>query len=224
MVRILKLTILGLIAAATLAALGIFFTIMHDKAANPYVAYWETHFHQPTRPFLAKALKTIPRANHAQQALILAADVAQNDLSLVLEKGYALTLVDQGLIYYDLFLPKGGEKSFILKDLDDPALPQVSLVMASFILPFYAPSAFQQAWQTLDGHLSKGGYFIGTFLGPRTTLFGAPKKDTMTYLTKDDVEGLFQGYEILLWEARLIPWENPKGVEERIEVLARKLS
>ncbi|MFN7640406.1 MAG: hypothetical protein ACK5PR_01505, partial [bacterium] len=38
-VRILKLTILGLIAAATLAALGIFFTIMHDKAANPYVAY-----------------------------------------------------------------------------------------------------------------------------------------------------------------------------------------
>ncbi|MFN7640405.1 MAG: hypothetical protein ACK5PR_01500 [bacterium] len=132
--------------------------------------------------------------------------------------------MDQGLIYYDLFLPKGGEKSFILKDLDDPALPQVSLVMASFILPFYAPSAFQQAWQTLDGHLSKGGYFIGTFLGPRTTLFGAPKKDTMTYLTKDDVEGLFQGYEILLWEARPIPWENPKGVEERIEVLARKLS
>jgi hypothetical protein len=207
-----------------IAALGIFFTIMHDKETNPYVVYWESHFHQPARPFLKEALTKIPKARQEQKALILAADVAQNDLSLVLEKRYALTLVDQGLIYYDLLLPKGCEKSLVLKDLEAPALPQVSLVVASFILPFYAPHDFRKAWQTLDRHLDKGGYFIGTFLGPRTTLFGDSKKDTMTYLTKDDVERLLQGYEILLWEARLIPWENPKGVEERIEVMARKLS
>lgn len=224
MARLLGFTFLGLFAAIVISLLGIFFTLWHDKETNPYVMYWESHFHNPTRPFLKEALNKIPQTGKDQKALILAADVAQNDLPLILEKGYDLTLVDQGLIYYDLFLPKGSKKSLILKELAAPALPQVSLVIASFILPFYAPQDFQKTWQKLDRHLNKGGYFIGTFLGRRTTLFGDHTKSSMTYLTKQELEHLFEGYEILLWDMRLIPWENPKGVEERIEVMARKIS
>jgi hypothetical protein len=211
-----------IVAVILLGGVGAIF--MWDKFNNPVVVYLEDKFHHPGRSFIVNAFKQIPLAQPGQVALILDARVAEKDITLPLEKGYEIVAVDSGEIYYDLMIPdqdKYPDRIKIVKEWGEGITPKVDIVMASFVFPLYRPDAFKEEWMYVDAQLKEGGYFIGNFMHPDSTVFSADRKSRMTFHSKDDLSDLFKEYEILVLEEvnKSIPL---KGTDHYFEVLARK--
>lgn len=206
-----------------LIVLGIreFVYVMYDKTHNPLVMYKESKFHTPPRDFLAKAFERIPQAKPGDVALILAAEIAERDLEIPHKKGYHLIAVDYQSIYYDLILPQDRVTYVRDADFDFSSVKDCELIMASFVLPFYSPKQFPGFMRDIKNCLKPGGYFIGNFLGPDTTLFQNTQKE-VTYLTKNQVVDLFEGFKIIALKESREPHEKLKGVEHLIEVFAVK--
>lgn len=216
---------------------GIFIHGMYDKMHNPFVVYRESKFHASGRDFLVKAFENIPSAKTGQSAVVLAAEIAEQDLIFPLRKGYHVQAVDYQTIYYDFMPPEDDiykdKISHISANLTPPLdeIPDkfnfssfakdCDLMMASFILPFYDPKHFPHMMKSIQNCLKPGGYFIGNFLGPETTLFHNVKKE-INYLTKDEILELFANFKIIELKESKKPHDKLKGIEHLIEVFAVK--
>lgn len=82
------------------------------------------------------------------------------------------------------------------RNLDWDALPVVDFVYASCSLPFCPPDEFQQVWQHLKGKVVPGGRLACHFFGCCYQGFSDKEKAQMTFLTRREVENLFEGFHI----------------------------
>lgn len=71
------------------------------------------------------------------------------------------------------------------------ALPETTLLNASFSLPFCPPDSFAALWAAIDRAILPGGRFSGQFFGDRD---GWAIIEDRTHLTQGEVLGLFDGW------------------------------
>lgn len=200
-----------------------FIIIMIDKKTNPIVIFLEDKFHKPRREFIVQAFTQIPQAMPGQTALDLAADINESDLIFPLEKGYRLIAIDTQSVYYDLTIPdqqRYASRISIAHKLDIASLPQLDLVMASFILPFYNPARFRQIWQDLTHKIKPGGYFLGNFFGADCSVF--PDSTGVIVHTRQEVTALFDMFRILHIQEVKQKAAKQDGIEHYYEVFAQK--
>lgn len=77
---------------------------------------------------------------------------------------------------------------------DIEALPANELLYAGRSLPFCADPEFPRLWPLIRGSIIKSGMFVGDFFGPHDSWFGRPG---MNFHSREEVEGLLDGFEIL---------------------------
>lgn len=202
--------------------------------------YKDAQFNAPRNPFMTEAFLAIASAKPHETALVLEAQVAESDINLLLEKGYSVVGLDTLTILYTLLIgdiQKYKDKINIIEgsqNLDFEKVPPLQVVMASFFIPFFPAEDTEYVWQgetkTLRGSnwfwkgindkLQPGGYFVGNFLDPATTIFHDQNPKDMTFHTKDQVLALFKDYEIL--KLNEVKQTTAAGFEHRYEVFARK--
>ena len=76
-------------------------------------------------------------------------------------------------------------------------LPDADFVYAGLSLPFCAPDEFVEFWPRVTNALQPGGIFAGHFFGPHDSW---AKNTDMTFHTRDEVESLFAGFDVQLFE------------------------
>ncbi len=197
---------------------------------------FDTSRHSPVKDILG----TLPSAESEQTALVLEAQIAESDIPLLQKKGYNIIALDTLTLPYTLILPASPTGKGKLKVIEGvwnfnfEQIPPLQVVMARFYFPFFpannvnsmfngVPQTFKGSnyfWEGIDEKLQPGGYFVGNFLDPATTIFHDQNPKDMTFHTKDQVLALFDGYEILKLEE--VKQTTPAGFEHRYEVFARK--
>jgi len=222
---LMKKYLLGALGIILAVPLCFFLMVMREKHTNPVIIYLENKFHHPHRDFLLEAFKEIPNASFKQTALMLGADVGEKDSLLPLQKGYSLMAVDERMIYYEFMIPQYAtykDQITVLPKLDLEVLPELDLVMASFIFPFYTPEKFRETWQAIDEKMNSGGCFVGNFFDPDFEIFSSDERRDMSFHTKAQVMDLLEHYKILRFEEVKKFSEVQKGYEHYYEVLAVK--
>ncbi len=223
--QIFKRVLFLLLSIIIFAPIFLLVYMQAHKNTNPSVVYLENKFKHPNRNFIMQAFAEIPKATPEQVALIMAADIAEGDIILPLERGYNLIAFDTQMIYYDFNIPsnlQNRDKITIVTNLDFAVLPNLDLVMASYILPFYSQGDFQKVWHDIDTKIKPGGYFVGNFFDPSSNIFNGKQIENMSFHTKEQVFALFKNYEILKFAEVSKNLENHNGIEHYYEVLARK--
>jgi SAM-dependent methyltransferase len=82
-----------------------------------------------------------------------------------------------------------------VQNFESLRLPSIDLANASFALPFCQPRYFQRCWNTIRQAIRGHGVFCGHFFGVHDSWSDRP---TMSFHRKEDISGLFAGFEILL--------------------------
>ncbi len=72
-------------------------------------------------------------------------------------------------------------------------LPPADLVYASFALPFCAPAAFLELWESIRGSLRPGGHFAGQLFGDRDEWQG---RQPLSFHTRRQALGLARGLRV----------------------------
>ncbi|WP_253300208.1 hypothetical protein [Wolbachia endosymbiont of Chironomus riparius] len=200
---------------------------MIDKHTNPLVIYLEGKLKSSRRTFIQELFHEIPEASKNQIALVIAADIAEKDMILPLQKGYDLIAFDSQLVYYDLFIPDREKykdnKIKIFSDWDFNKLPKLDIVMASFILPLYDRETFHTRWNQINNKIKIGGYFIGNFFDPQWNLFSEKKRKNMIFHTKQEILDLLQNYEVIKIQEVKEYSSKLKGNDYYYEVFAKKI-
>lgn len=183
---------------------------------TPTQLYLREKTHSPSRPFMDKVFKQIQKIPfNSKKALMIAAEIRQDDLPYVKEKGYRVIAHDAETILWKIL----GYKVDIIKSIDP--FPKVDLIMASFILPFYG--YFDVYFEQIKLNLNSKGYFIGNFMASDSTIFSESEKNRkpITFHTEDQVKALFKEFIILDFEDVKNTDKNG-NVEHYFEVFAQK--
>ncbi len=223
-----KAVVAGIITAACLvisAPVYIFFKIIREKETNSVIVYLENKFHNPDRSFMELVFREIPKSPPDGKAFILGAAINQKDVILPLENGYDMIALDSQIIYYEFMTPKRDlykNKVTMIDRLDFDKIPQLDLVMARFIIPFYSRHRFSHRWKKMQEKIKPGGYFIGNFFHPDFGVFSSEEKADMTFHTKEQVRALFAEYDIFRLQEVKRALFHQEGIEHYYEVVARK--
>lgn len=68
------------------------------------------------------------------------------------------------------------------------------LINAQYSLPFNSPDTFPEVWERIIASLKTGGIFTGQFFGMNDEWRAS--RPGMTFLTREQVEALFQGFAV----------------------------
>lgn len=77
-------------------------------------------------------------------------------------------------------------------------LSPTDLIVANNSLSFCNPQNFNNMWKSIKENILQGGYFVGNFFGINDSW--AEKGKQMTFLTKEEVYQLFEGFEMIRLE------------------------
>lgn len=88
--------------------------------------------------------------------------------------------------------------------------PSCGVMIAMSSLYFADPIQFESTWQRISDSLVSGGVFAGGFLGPEDSWVSEPGR-VVTPLRREQVELLFEGYEIIEFHERNEPGKTKIG-------------
>ncbi len=139
---------------------------------------------------------------HTGGALDLGAG-AGADTRYLLDQGFDVTAVDREQEALAILKTQLPQEHLHLMDssFEDLTLTEMyDLINASFALPFTTNGKFDDVFAHLTDHLKSGGIFTGQLFGVNDQLNvpGTP----MTFHTKEQVESLFSGWEIIKFAER----------------------
>ena len=104
---------------------------------------------------------------------------------------------------------------------EDVSLPHADLIHSSFSMPFCPPEHFPAFWKRVADSVTPGGRFAGQFFGVRDEWANEPN---MTFLTEEQVRGLFVGFEIETFHEKDREGKSARGMKHWhvFTVIARK--
>lgn len=74
-------------------------------------------------------------------------------------------------------------------------LQKNNLIVANYCLPFCNKNYFEKLWKKIISSIDTEGYFVGNFFGLNDEW--KKTKETMTFLSKEQVIDLFKEFEII---------------------------
>ena len=221
--QFIKLVLLGVV----LIFCGIAVRKYFFKSWTPY--YQEKLYKEP-RPLLVKSLEFFKDNFQEKLALDLGAG-AGNDTAYLLKQGWkvwandieqeAIRVIslrnDISSLAHNLTLIHKG-----FTDLPWDSFPQFDLVYAGCSLPFAKPSEFMGIWYYITQAVKPGGIFAGHFFGPDHGAFNWWEKRKMTFLTKEQLLAIFEGFQIETFEECYE--QDERGLfDHSFSVIARKI-
>lgn len=149
------------------------------------------------RPPSSDVVAAVEHVAQKERALDLGAGSLRNTRYL-LEQGFRVDAIDRDPLMQEVAdeLQTANLHTQVADFMEfDFPVDAYDLVVAHNTLPFATPGTFPDLWSRVVASLRTGGIFCGTFFGPHDTW--AHTKPDMSFVTKDDVEHLLSGLEIL---------------------------
>ena len=86
---------------------------------------------------------------------------------------------------------------FVRENFEEMKLEENNLIFACNSLSFCKKENFQSLWTRIEKSIKINGFFVGNFFGVKDEWYKTPRKDKMTFLTRDQVFDLFKNFEII---------------------------
>ena len=87
--------------------------------------------------------------------------------------------------------------SFVRQNFEEMELEENDLTFACNSLSFCKKESFQNLWTKIEKSIKKNGFFVGNFFGVKDEWYKTPRKNKMTFLTREQVFDLFKNFEII---------------------------
>ena len=127
---------------------------------------------------------------------------AGRDTIFLIKKGWSVLAIDRedtkSMIKENLNEKEILKLKFSKQDFENIVLEDNDLIVANFSLPFCDKKCFYNIWDKIVNSIRKDGYFVGNFLGLNDSW--AMIKEQMVFLSKEQVEELFNKFEIIKFE------------------------
>lgn len=197
---------------------------MDQKVAN-WQAYFQKTEQRPYRPLLEAAVAA--DASGCKVAVDCGCGTG-NDVAYLLEQGYQVHAFDQQADAIQICQRRFGDHSQLQlseASFDQFQYPRAGLMVANSSLFFCDQQHFAHCWTAIQSALVSQGVFCGDFLGPDDSWEPLPGRP-LTRLRQEEVEALFDGFEILRCYERNEPGKTAIGHVKHwhtFTVLARKL-
>lgn len=167
-----------------------------EERAEKWTAYYERTAGEPPRKSLVRALEVFGDVPPGL-AVDLGCGGGRDTLELV-ARGWRVVAVDRepaaaGRIASVVRGELADRVRTVIEPLESVEIPPCQLVNASYSLPFCAPDRFADMWSRVRAAIVPGGRFAGQFFGDRDEWRDNPE---LTFLTRDEVLALFEGFEI----------------------------
>lgn len=192
--------------------------------------YYKHKIGQPPRQIIVDALNLFQKQG---KAIDLGCGVG-NETALLLNNGWEVWAIDGQSkaiqIIRERIDIKDTEKLVLtVANFEDESfwdgLPQVDFIYASYALPFCKDEKFNNVWAHIVQKLNRNGRFAGHFFGLNYRGFNNEEIKEMTFLTREEIQRLFQGFEIEYFQE--VEKDDQSGTGRIIhshifEVIARK--
>lgn len=164
--------------------------------------YYQKVAQQPHRPNVERAANLLTLDN---KTAIDAGCGTGRDSQYLLSRGYTVHAFDahQDAVETCLTRFEGNPHYSISHScFSDLTYPACSLFIASASLFFCPSEHFAKVWQKINKALVPNGVFCGDLLGINDSWVEADTHPNICAFTKEQVEALFEGYEILYFHER----------------------
>lgn len=192
--------------------------------------YYKNKIGQPPRQLIVEALNRFQKPG---KAIDLGCGVG-NEAAVLLNHGWEVWAVDGQSKAIQMIKERADIKDpeklvLTVASFEDATLwnglPEVDFIYASYALPFSKREKFYDVWANIVQKLNQNGRFAGHFFGLNYRGFNNEEIKEMTFLTKDEILHLFQGFEIEYFQE--IEKDDESGTGHTIhshifEVIAQK--
>ena len=86
---------------------------------------------------------------------------------------------------------------FVRKNFEEMELEDNDLIFACNSISFCKKENFQSLWTRIEKSIKVNGFFVGNFFGVKDAWYKTPKREKMTFLTREQVFDLFKNFEII---------------------------
>ena len=214
------------VGLSCIVLLAVFFFMKESRWSK----YYKNKLYQAPSQVVCQAISKFQKQG---KALDLGCGVG-NDTALLLNQGWQVWAVDREPLALEM-IKKRKDISLLLQDvtlinkkfedLDFSSLPQVEFICAVNAMPFLSSAQFDEVWRKIVAKIEKNGRFAGHFFGTQYCGFHPKDAARMTFLTKNQVEQLFNEFDIEHFQEQ--EEDSKSGTGEAIhghifEVIARK--
>ncbi len=166
---------------------------------------WRSHFEIESKELkrpaatLSKALSLFDESDLNDKTAVDLGFGAGSDTFDLLKNGWSVLAIDNSQDAIDKMSEKtsGYDDLPLTLELSSfealQSLPKVSLVNATFSLPFCHPERFFELWKLIEDSIYKEGFFAGHFFGPDDDW---SVNEEMTFLNQIEVEKLLRNFQI----------------------------
>ena len=91
---------------------------------------------------------------------------------------------------------------FVRENFEEMELEENDLTFACNSLSFCKKENFQNLWTRIEKSIKINGFFVGNFFGVKDEWYKTPRKNKMTFLTREQVFDLFKNFEIIEFNER----------------------
>ena len=171
---------------------------MTKKEFN-WIEYYNNHRNSKPTPTLLKGLKYFNDGKLSLRKKSIDIGCGQGtDVAELLRQGWDVLAVDKETKAEEIIINSfskfhGKQLTTIVQEMETIIIPKVSLVNASFSLPFCNPNKFSDLWEEIITKLTIGGIFCGQLFGLEDSW--ASNKD-MTFHHRNSLDTLFRNFRI----------------------------
>jgi SAM-dependent methyltransferase len=120
------------------------------------------------------------------------------DVAELLREGWEVLAVDKEVEAEQILLNRfpefhGKELSIQVQEMENIEIPKITLVNASFSLPFCNPDNFSELWNKITSSIIVGGLFCGQLFGNDD---GWASNESMTFHYRKSLDALFNNFRI----------------------------
>ncbi|MBC8311559.1 MAG: class I SAM-dependent methyltransferase [Candidatus Marinimicrobia bacterium] len=172
---------------------------MPENTSFNWSNYYKNHLESKAQLTLVKGLENLNKLEVQLQKKSIDIGSGQgSDVAELLSQGWDTIAVDKEpeaeQIVIKRFAEFHGNKLITkVQKMEDIVIPKVTLINASFSLPFCHPNNFPELWTKITSSITTGGIFCGQLFGEDD---GWATNDEMIFHHRNSLDSLFNGFRI----------------------------